>query len=106
MKIAILLFALAPMVAFASAPSPEAAASDLWRSLSHGPGQGGDGAAVRGLFHADAMVYGGRYKEGAPVFSAQKASEFMESVATPRENAFYECEVTREVRRYDRFATV
>lgn len=106
MKNALACLALLPTLACAGAPTPDAAAGTLWRALSHGPNQGADAPMLRDLFHRDGMVYGGRYKDGAALFSAQKAGEFLAAVETPRANAFYECEVAREVKRYDRFATV
>jgi hypothetical protein len=101
-----LCLALVPVLALASAPSPETAAATLWRALSHGPNAGADVAALGKLFHGEAMIYGGRYKDGAPAFSATRAADFVASLAAPRAYAFYECEVKREVKRYDRFATV
>lgn len=90
----------------AAAPSPEAAASTLWRALSHPPGVAADVAALEGLFHPDGVVIGARYRAGTPTLSIGKGSDFIAGMRQARPSGFYECEVARDVKQYDRFATV
>lgn len=101
---------LGSAVAGASAtpePGPEAAVGALWRALSHGPNRGGDVEALNRLFHAQAVVLGGRYAaDGRPSFRSTPAADFVRAVGRIDEQAFHECEVAREVKRYDRFASV
>lgn len=78
----------------------------LWRALSHEANAGGDAASLRRIFHPDAIVFGGRYRDGQPQFSVTKSTDFVASVGTVRPAAFHECEVHRELKQYDRFATV
>lgn len=105
MKRLLLALSCVPVLAFAGT-SPEATVQTLWRSLSHDANAGGDAASLRRIFHPDAVVLGGRYRDGQPVFSINKASDFIAAVGTARPAAFHECEVHREVKHYDRFATV
>ena len=90
----------------AAPATPEQAVATLWRSLSHDAGQAGDEAALRAILHPDAMVYGARYRDGAPALSVARGTDFAAGIGRVGEKGFYECEVAREVRQYDRFATV
>lgn len=101
-----LALALAPALAAAADSSPLPTVAALWQSLSHPAGVAADTATLEHIFHPDAMVIGGRYRDGKPSFAATRASEFIAAQRTPRPRGFYECEVAREVRQYDRFATV
>lgn len=93
-------------VVHAAAPSPEAAAAALWRALSHPPGVAADVATLEGLFHPDGVVIGARYHAEAPTLSIGKGSDFIAGMRQARPRGFYECEVARDVKQYDRFATV
>ena len=98
---------LAAVPAFATAAdSPEAVVAALWQGLSHAPGVAADAARLETLFRSDAIVAGGRYRQDQPSFSSMKAAEFIAAQRAPRPTGFHECEVAREVRRYDRFASV
>lgn len=90
----------------AAPATPEQAVATLWRALSHDAGRPGDEAALRAILHADAMVYGARYRDGVPAFSVTRGTDFAASIGRVGQQGFYECEVAREVRQYDRFATV
>ena len=90
----------------AAPATPEQAVATLWRSLSHAAGQAGDEAALRAILHPDAMVYGARYRDGVAALSVARGSDFAAGIGRAAEKGFYECEVAREVRQYDRFATV
>lgn len=105
MKRLLLALCCVPLLASAG-NSPEATVQTLWRSLSHEANAGGDAASLRRIFHPDAVVLGGRYNNGQPVFSIRKATDFIAAVGTARPAAFHECEVHRDVKQYDRFATV
>jgi hypothetical protein len=101
----LLVLAAAPAFAAAS-DSPASVVAALWQGLSHAPGVAADVARLETLFRGDAIVAGGRYSQGQPSFSSMKAAEFIASQRAPRPAGFHECEVAREVRQYDRFASV
>src|ERR1043165_6435867 len=90
----------------AAPATPEQAVATLWRSLSHDAGKAGDEAALRAILHPDAMVYGARYRNGLPALSVARGSDFASGIGRVDDKGFYECEVARHVRQYDRFATV
>lgn len=90
----------------AAPATPEQAVAALWRSLSHDAGQPGDEAALRAILHPDAMVYGARYRNGAAALSVARGTDFAAGIGRAGDKGFHECEVAREVRQYDRFATV
>lgn len=100
-----LVLAAAPAFA-AAADSPTAVVAALWQGLSHAPGVAADVARLETLFRSDAIVAGGSYRQDRPSFSSMKAAEFIAAQRTPRPTGFHECEIMREVRRYDRFASV
>lgn len=89
-----------------AAATPEAASAALWRGLSHAPGVAADTEALGRLFHPNSVVIGARYRGDAPTLSVDKGSDFIARLRQVRPTGFYECEVTREVKRQDRFATV
>lgn len=49
---------------------------------------------------------GGIYHQGKPLFQAMKASDVVAALRKAQPEGFYECEVVREVKQHDRFATV
>lgn len=89
-----------------AAATPEAASAALWRALSHAPGVAADTEALSRLFHPDSVVIGARYRGDAPTLSIGKGSDFIAGLRQARPSGFYECEVARDVKRQDRFATV
>jgi len=97
--------ALAASGAWAAA-TPEAASAALWRGLSHPPGVAADTGALSRLFHPEGVVIGARYRGDAPTLSVDKGSDFLDRLRQARPTGFYECEVARDVKRHDRFATV
>ena len=97
---------LAPLCAGASAAPPEATVAALWRALSHEAGASADVATLERLFHADGVVFGGRYQAGTPTLRLRRATDFIDAQRKVDERAFHECEVARRVQTYDRFATV
>lgn len=89
------------------APPPEATVAALWQAFSHGPDAGADGARLRELFHPQARIIGSRYNEtGEPVLSLRSVEEFLKAVEPASAEGFHECEVERQVHRFDRFALV
>lgn len=107
MKRFVLLTCAALAAGWASAAAtPEAASAALWRGLSHAPGVAADTGALGRLFHPDSVVIGARYRGEAPTLSISKGSDFIAGLRQARPTGFYECEVAREVKRQDRFATV
>lgn len=101
-----LLLLLVPAGAEATEQTPEAAVSALWRALSNEPGASADVATLERLFHADAVVFGGSYRDGNPVLQRKAATEFLTPYRKVSDKGFHECEIARVVQAYDRFATV
>lgn len=106
MRALLLSLGLVPALVFASNATPGEAVASLWQALSHAPDTSGDARALGQLFHTDAVVFGSRYQQQQPIFSVTKAADFVSAQARVRPAGFYECEVAREVKVYDRFATV
>lgn len=100
----LLLLLLMPICAPAAEATPEEAISALWRALSNEPGGSADMATLERLFHDDAVVFGGRYKDGAPVVQRKLAKDFLAPYGRPSDKGFHECEVSRVVHAYDHFA--
>lgn len=94
-----------PILAAAST-TPAATVAALWQASSHAPGAAPDAERLQKLFSSDTVVVGGIYRDGKPLFHTMKAQEFIAAQSRPKPHGFYECEVVREVREYDRFATV
>ena len=99
------VLACLPLSTLAST-TPAATVAALWQASSHAPGVAADADRLQQLFRADAIVAGGNYQDGKPRFQSIKATDFVASQRQPRPHGFYECEVLREVRQHDRFATV
>lgn len=108
MKIMLLpvLLTLLPPGAIAAETTPEAAVSALWRALSNEAGASADVATLDRLFHADAVVFGGRYRDGVPIVQRKAATAFLAPYRKVSQKGFHECEIARVVHAYDRFATV
>ncbi|RYD14561.1 MAG: nuclear transport factor 2 family protein [Lysobacteraceae bacterium] len=101
-----LLLMLVPLGAAAAEHTPDAAVAALWRALSNEPGASADVATLDRLFHADAVVFGGSYRDGAPVVQRKAATEFLAPYGKVSRKGFHECEIARVVQAYDRFAAV
>ncbi|VXC38332.1 hypothetical protein [Massilia sp. 9I] len=99
-----LILATFPLIA--GAGTPAAVVAELWKASSHAASAAADADRLQQLFRSDAVVVGGIYREGKPVFNAMKAADFVAAQRQPRPHGFHECEVVREVKEYDRFATV
>lgn len=99
------VLACLPLTAFASA-GPEAVVAALWQASSHAPGVAADADRLQGLFRTDAIVAGGLYHQGKPQFQSMKAADFIAAQRRVQPEGFHECEVVRDVKEYDRFATV
>lgn len=79
----------------------------LWLALSNDPGKSADVESLERLFAKDAVVFGGHYRQdGTPSRKRWDAPSFIKLYAAPSDKGFYECEVARHVRTYDRFAIV
>lgn len=96
-----LLLSLSPD---AAARTPDAAVSTLWQALSNDPGAPANLSALKRLFHEDAVVFGARYKESEPVLRRYRRAEFLKFYEAANPDGFYECEVARQIKVYDRFA--
>ncbi len=105
-RLVLLTFAISCAGWAAAAATPEAASAALWRGLSHAPGVAADTEALSRLFHPDSVVIGARYRGDTPTLSVDKGSDFIARLRQVRPTGFYECEVAREVKRQDRFATI
>ena len=106
MRTLLALFAAAVPAFAAASDTPTSTVAALWQSLSHAPNAAADAARLETLFHPDAIVAGGVYRKDQPRFSASKAADFINGQRAPQAEGFHECEVAREVKQYDRFATV
>lgn len=103
MRSILLLILSIPLVASA-AETPEQAVSELWRALSNDPGSAADVAALRRLFHEDAVIFGGQFKDGKPQLRRFSVETFLKPYGPAQEKGFYECEVSRSIKTYDGFA--
>ena len=97
---------LLPIFASAAQTTPDEAVSELWRALSNDPGASADVAALTRLFHPDAVVFGVHYKEDVASMRRTAIADFLSSQKAVSGKGFYECEVAREVKVYDRLAVV
>lgn len=104
MRSLLLSLLLLPFGVSAAEDTPEQAVSTLWSALSNDPGASADVAALKRIFHDDAVVFGGRYKEGVPVVRRTTAEDFLKPYERVSDKGFYECEVSRVMQTYDRFA--
>lgn len=100
----LLIGLLAPALAFAAQATPEQTVAALWRAMSHDPGAGADVAALKNLFHPDAAVFGASMKDGIASLNRTAIADFLRSQETVSGKGFYECEVAREIKVYDRLA--
>lgn len=91
--------------AFAVESGPEDTIASLWRALSNAPGESADVAELGRIFHSDAVIFGARYKGAEPVVKRTFIDDFLTSQGAVRSNGFYECEISRSIESYDRFAT-
>ncbi len=99
------ILACLPLIASTSA-RPEAVVAALWQASSHAPSVAADADRLQQLFRDDAIVAGGVYRDGQPRFQSMKAADFIADQRRVRPHGFHECEVVRDVKEYDRFATV
>ena len=104
MRFLALLMLLAPLHIGAVEETPGAAVSALWKAMSHEPGGRADAATLQRLFHQDAVIFGGRYKDGVPVIRRSEAEDFIPPHERVQEKGFHECEIARTLHAYDRFA--
>lgn len=101
--LAALLLSL-PLAASATETTPTDAMSALWRAMSHPAGGSADTATLARLLHPEAVVFGGRYRDGVPGLRRTSGADFLAANEGVRENGFFECEVARTLQVYDRFA--
>jgi len=97
---------LLPVLVSATQNTPDETVSELWRALSNDPGASADVAALKRLFHPDAVVLGIHYKDSVASIRRTAVADFLSSQEPVSGKGFYECEVAREVKVYDRFAVV
>jgi hypothetical protein len=98
------LLLLMPLLATAAETTPDQAVSMLWRALSNDPGHSADVLTLKRIFHEDAVVFGGRYKENIPKVKRTMINDFIKSQESISGKGFYECEISRVIKTYDRFA--
>lgn len=97
---------LLPVLASATQNTPDETVSEFWRALSNDPGASADVATLKRLFHPDAVIFGVQYKDSVANIRRTALADFLSSQQTVSGKGFYECEVAREVKIYDRFAVV
>lgn len=100
----ILPMLMMPCSIVAAENSPEETVAALWNAISNDAGATADAATLQRIFHQDAVIFGGRYKEGKPVVRRSLLVDFLKPFAKVQEKGFYECEISRVVQSYDRFA--
>ena len=86
--------------------TPEGTVAALWRAMSHEAGIAADAATLRDLFHAEAVVFGSRLREGRPPLKRTAVGDFLKAFEAIGNAGFHECEIARSIASYDRFATV
>lgn len=101
---AALLFA--PATNAAERSTPEGTVASLWHAMSHDAGVAADAATLRDIFHADAIVFGSRLREGRPSLKRTAIDDFLKAFEPIGNAGFHECEIARSIESYDRFATV
>lgn len=104
MRYFLLIILVFPLLCPADESTPEHTVATLWSALSSDAGESADSASLRSLFHESAVIFGGRYKDGASQLKRSSAEEFLKSLERVRDKGFHECEVSRVVHRYDHFA--
>ncbi|SFZ73334.1 hypothetical protein [Chitinimonas taiwanensis] len=104
MRTLLLALLLSPLCTYAAEATPEAAVSALWRALSHDAGADVDLPVLKRLFHADAVVFLGHYQKERLRLRRLSGIDFLKPSAPINKKGFYECEVARQLHRYDRFA--
>jgi hypothetical protein len=102
--LAALLFVSAANAADRS--TPEGTVAALWRAMSHDAGVAADTATLRAIFHADAVVFGSRLRDGRPSLKRSAIGDFLKAFEPVGDAGFHECEIARSIEAYDRFATV
>jgi hypothetical protein len=86
--------------------TPEGTVAALWRAMSHEAGVAADTATLRAIFHADAVVFGSRLREGRPSLKRSAIGDFLAAFEPVGDAGFHEREIARSIEAYDRFATV
>ncbi|HEY1138007.1 MAG TPA: nuclear transport factor 2 family protein [Xanthomonadaceae bacterium] len=105
--LAALLFVPGARAADTGVPvDPGQTVSALWRAMSHEAGVAADTATLRAIFHADAVVFGSRLRDGRPSLKRTAINDFLKAFEPVGEAGFHECEIARSIEAYDRFATV
>ncbi|WP_137937851.1 hypothetical protein [Chitinivorax sp. B] len=88
MKTLLLAVLLLPTTLRAEETTPETIVASRWQALSKEPGRRPD------------------IKEGHPNLNTLPTKEFIRALDRVTESGFYECEVSRDLQVFDRFATV
>ncbi len=86
--------------------TPERAVEQLWQAFSRDPQQKPDIVKLNELLHPKAVVYGAQIENEQPKLSVRSATEFIQLLDKKSDTGFYECEVARDIKVYDRFAHV
>jgi hypothetical protein len=104
MRSLLLSLLLLPACSFAAETTPEATVSALWGAISNAPGATADLVTLKRIFHDDGVIFGARYKDGSPVVKRSSAQDFLKPFEKASDKGFYECETSRTLHVYDRFA--
>ena len=104
MRIPVVLLVMAMQSVSAAEDKPAAAVSALWKAMSHEADGRADVATMRRLFHEDAVIFGGRYRDGVPSLRRTEAADFIAPQERVQAKGFHECEIARSLQVYDRFA--
>src|SRR5687768_8347761 len=95
MRVLLMALMLVPAPVWAAESTPGEAGSALWKALSDEPRKGTVVALLSRLFQQDAVIFGGRYKDGVPTVGRTLVEQFLLSQGKVQEAGFYECEVSR-----------
>jgi Tol biopolymer transport system component len=101
-----LLAAMGPQLEAFSQAQLDERVTALWRAISHAPGQSLSGQQLADLLHPLARIHGQVVKDGQLALRSWTGSEFLTAVNVPSAQGLFECEVTREQRRYGPHAQV
>ncbi len=84
--------------------SPEKTVAALWNAISNDANATADLVTLKRIFHQEAVVFGGRYKDGKPIIRRTLLADFLKPFEPVQKKGFYECEISRKIEVYDRFA--
>ena len=89
-----------------AADTPEKTMVQLWQALSHAPNTKPNISKLKRLLHPQAVIYGAKATAKESKLNIKSADEFITVLDKISKTGFYECEVVREIKIYDKFAHI